>query len=320
MKIVCQIHLFPPTHNAGAELMLFYILRYLQSRRHEAKVIVDYSKGNWDYKGVKCFGSPSEEEQKRIWQWADIGMTHLDSTTRAINNARGNRKPIFHLIHNDWTAQTLPRNHSYIFNSEHIMKKCGGNIRSKMVVHPPVFVSDYRVNARNAKAVTLINLWNDKGAMTFYECARRLPHIPFYGVKGCYGQQVISTLGTPNVRILDHTSDIRRIYEQTKILLMPSRYESYGRTGLEAACSGIPTIAAFTDGLKESLGPHALFADPKVTDAYVDEITRLFSNADYYKYRSNQYYKRAFEVQSKSYRELNELDKFLNQFVKKKAA
>lgn len=319
MKIVCQVHLFPPQHNAGAELMLFYILRYLQSRKHQSKVIVDYAKGNWEYKGVKCFGSPSQEEQKRIWQWADIGFTHLDSTTRGITNARGARKPIFHLIHNDWTAQTLPRGHSYIFNSNTIMKKCGGHTNNKIVVHPPILISDYRTNNKSAKAVTLINLWNDKGAGTFYECARLLPHIQFFGVKGCYGQQVMPPPSIQNVRVLDHTSDINRIYEQTKVLLMPSRYESYGRTGLEAACSGIPTIAAFTDGLKESLGAHALFADPKSTQSYVDEISRLFSNAEYYKYRSGQYFKRALEVQQKTYKELNELEKFLTHSVKKAA-
>lgn len=319
MKIVCQIHLFPPQHNAGAELMLFYMLRYLQSRKHEIKVIVDYATTNWDYKGIKCLGSPSEAEQKKIWAWADIGMTHLDSTTRAKNNARANRTPIFHLIHNDWTAQSLPRSDSYIFNSKTIMDKCGGHTKNKIVVHPPVFIADYKINNKGAKSVTLINLWQDKGAVTFYECAKLLPNIQFIGVKGCYGQQLMPAPGLHNVRVLDHTSDIKRIYEQTKVLLMPSRYESYGRTGVEAACSGIPTIAAFTEGLKESLGPHALFADPKSVQSYVDEIQRLFGNPEYYKYRSNQYFKRATEIQRNTYQELSGLEKFLTQSVKKAA-
>jgi glycosyltransferase involved in cell wall biosynthesis len=54
---------------------------------------------------------------------------------------------------------------------------------------------------------------------------------------------------------------MREVYRQTKLLLMPSSYESWGRVAVEAAASGIPTLAAATPGLLEALGDAGTFID-----------------------------------------------------------
>ena len=56
---------------------------------------------------------------------------------------------------------------------------------------------------------------------------------------------------------------------------MPSVYESYGRVALEAAVSGIPTIAHPTAGVQEALGDAALWADRDQLSAWVDQISAL---------------------------------------------
>ena len=79
-------------------------------------------------------------------------------------------------------------------------------------------------------------------------------------VIGGYGPQDVREL--PNVEVVPNVPGQRmrdEVYARTKILLMPSEYESWGRVGLEAMCSGIPVVAHPTLGLREALGGAGLF-------------------------------------------------------------
>ena len=51
------------------------------------------------------------------------------------------------------------------------------------------------------------------------------------------------------------------VWSRTRVLLMPSEAESWGRVGVEALCSGIPVIAHPTLGLLEALGGAGVFVD-----------------------------------------------------------
>ncbi|MFI1769152.1 glycosyltransferase family 4 protein [Streptomyces sp. NPDC020800] len=50
------------------------------------------------------------------------------------------------------------------------------------------------------------------------------------------------------------------VYSRSRVMLMPSLYESWGRVAVEAFASGIPVIAHPTPGLVESLGEAGIFA------------------------------------------------------------
>ena len=84
-----------------------------------------------------------------------------------------------------------------------------------------------------------------------------MPERKFLGVKGSYDFQIIKDL--PNVEIVENSPDILSTYRRTRILLMPSAYESWGRTATEAMCSGIPVICTPTPGLKENCGGAGIF-------------------------------------------------------------
>ena len=66
----------------------------------------------------------------------------------------------------------------------------------------------------------------------------------------------------PNVDVQPPTRDIRSIYARTKLLLMPSVCESYGRVAIEAAMSDIPTIAADLLGIREATAGKSMSATP----------------------------------------------------------
>ena len=59
----------------------------------------------------------------------------------------------------------------------------------------------------------------------------------------------------PNVKCLPKQQDMRKVYGQTRILLVPSVWEeAFGRVASEAHVSGIPVIASEIGGLPESVG------------------------------------------------------------------
>jgi glycosyltransferase involved in cell wall biosynthesis len=72
----------------------------------------------------------------------------------------------------------------------------------------------------------------------------------------------------PNVEVLPFQSDPREVYSRTKILLYARSREAgtgwlngVGMAALEAACSGIPTVAYPGPGLRESLGDAGVWVE-----------------------------------------------------------
>jgi len=144
-----------------------------------------------------------------------------------------------------------------------------------MVLHPPVWPHEHAT--RPGGAVTLVNLNENKGVHVFEHLAMLFPDVPFLGVKGGYGDQLTAGLTShTNVQIIESTSDMRgRVWSRTRVLLVPSLYESYGMVALEAMASGIPVIAHPTPGLREALGPAGIFADRDKMQEWATELRSL---------------------------------------------
>jgi glycosyltransferase involved in cell wall biosynthesis len=124
-------------------------------------------------------------------------------------------------------------------------------------------------------SVTLVNLSRVKGADVFWRLARRFPDTPFLGVRGGYGEQLLER--RPNVTVLGPQRDMRDVYARTRVLLMPSRAETWGMVAVEAMASGIPVLARPTAGLRESLGRAGNYPTDDSLDAWQDALARLLS-------------------------------------------
>lgn len=76
--------------------------------------------------------------------------------------------------------------------------------------------------------------------------------------RGTWGQ-ALKTYGQKasqftNVSITKHTTDMRLVYQQTKLLLAPSLwYEGFGRVAAEAILNGIPVLASTSGGLPSTV-------------------------------------------------------------------
>lgn len=314
MKILSHIHAYPPSHNAGAEWMQHSIMKWLVEQGHECHVLIPDSE-DYYLDGVHVYPD-TFENCNREWNWCDVGFTHLNRAGKAWNWAQETHKPIIYSVHNTFTNRLVEVkvNFNLLYNTEWAFKDCqkNGYKHNGMILHPPVFFDDYHTSTTK-KYIALINCWERKGGKTLIALAKAMPETEFLGVKGGYGEQEFADL--PNMTYVENTPDIKSIYAQTRILLMPSVYESYGRTAVEAMCSGIPVIATDTPGLRESLGKCGTFI--KKHDDIEGFKTAIESfTEDKYKKVSICSIARAKDLNEKSTSELHELIRFIKKLTK----
>jgi glycosyltransferase involved in cell wall biosynthesis len=168
-----------------------------------------------------------------------------------------------------------------VFTSN-VLRRQHAWINPSTVVHPPVCAADYLVE--RGTAATCVNLSPAKGGDLFFELARRVPDRSFLGVES-WGAQVRPVDRPTNCTVLPTQPDMRSVYARTGVVLVPSVYEAYGRVAVEAAVSGIPTIAHPTAGVREAMGDAALWADREDPEAWVRHLTDL-ADPVYYAERS----------------------------------
>lgn len=317
MKVTAILHCYPPEHNAGAEWAVHTFFRALVVAGHEVQVCLTSQRGaEYELDGVKVHPFVHKSDPARFAHSADVLVTHLENTPRTTALGRILNKPVVHVLHNTfepskkWVTEDLGL---AVFNSEWMKadyEKWWASHRfpnvPSIVVNPPVMAEDY-ATTRGTK-VTLINMTEAKGAGVFWELAERMPDVEFLGVIGGYGVQIFPEDIPPNVTIQQHTPghDMKKVYGQTGILLMPSEYESWGRVGVEAMASGIPVVAHPTPGLTESLGSAGIFVDRNSPVLWEKQIRTLLDGRKYKKFS------REAKARSKELDPKPQLDKFVN--------
>jgi len=299
-KVLAHVHLYPPSHNAGAEWMLHALLRYgKEVRGWDIQVITDHLPERSDeWQGIKVRHDRNVQRLALDYRFCNVVITHLDATRKAIDLSARSGRPLVHMIHNDAQLayhRVQRRNAALvIYNSEWIKKAVAWQ-GPGVVLHPPTRIADYETDPVGSH-VSLLNLSAAKGASTFYEVARRNPAIEFLGVRGSYGHQEQPPTELPNVEIIDNQADVvGQVYSRTRVLLVPSHYESWGRVAVEAACSGIPSICAPTPGLREA-GVAAAYVDPDDTAEWNKQLRRLMRSQGAWEEASGVAKQRAVEL------------------------
>lgn len=289
MRVVATVHFAYPWRGAGSETVLHELLKAAQGAGHDVTLwctnqdAVKSWRGNepvTEFDGIETHRSRNilvaAAEAARLRP--DVWISHHQHVLHSIRTAKRVGARSVYAIHNDMDINRRPlalRPDLVLFNSEWVKESLSRFTPPKesLTFHPPLTPDRHQV-AHTGDAITLVNLNEHKGALIFYELAARMPHQRFLGVIGGHGEQIIRR-GLPNVTIMDHGPDMKRVWKQTRVLLMPSVYESYGLVAVEAGLNGIPTIANPTPGLMENLGERGLFVDRENTEGWVDEITRL---------------------------------------------
>ncbi|HYE37880.1 glycosyltransferase [Methylocaldum sp.] len=149
--------------------------------------------------------------------------------------------------------------------------------------------------------VTMINPHRVKGVETFFEIAKRLPSERFLLLESWkLNDEALADLEqklaqVPNVRFMRRTSDMRAVYRQTKLLLVPSVWEEgFGMVAVEAQSCRIPVIASARGGLPESVGDGGmLIKDYRNPEVWIKAIQGVLSDPVSYQNYANRAYRHA---------------------------
>lgn len=278
MKILFIAHLYPPFHIAGAEVYIQNLGKYLISKGHEVRVLIRQAnqktvKNHYEYDGIKVFAShiqntgPIGINEEQI-TWATHLIAHLENMEWTVTMARAFKMPGFFISHNSWDYPCIHQRSfkpearypiGVIYNSFWMQKQLNYPQRS-IILHPPLNSTKVINNnhPEKAKKITIINSNERKGGAIFRQIAMALPDYEFMIVLGGYDAQIVPSLS--NV-IAVGPGDMLEFYAQTRILLIPSAYESWSMCCNEAMASGIPVICSKTPGLMENAGEAGIYVD-----------------------------------------------------------
>lgn len=297
LRIIARVHAAPPEHNAGAEHMLIAMLRPLVERGHDVQVWLSrYGRiqDTYDYDGIQVVPLQARLDWPSAVRRAHVLISHLECVPQTASLARGYGKPLVVICHNTFPAtfrdMAAGGTALAVFNSQWMRAEAelfyseyAKAVRpaAELIVRPPVVAEQYATEP--GQAVTLVNCNPDKGGRVLQALAERMPDTEFMAVRGAYGRQILPA-HLPNVQVVEHVDGRQmreQVYGRTRILLMPSSYESWGRAGVEALASGIPVVAHPTPGLCESLAGGGIFVDRNDLDGYEAVLRRLQDPAEY---------------------------------------
>ncbi|WP_306952567.1 glycosyltransferase family 4 protein [Streptomyces sp. B4I13] len=291
IKVVAWIHYGVPYRRAGSETMLQTMMRGLRDAGMGVLVVcssMPEAPPSWEVDGVPYLHlGPRAAELLFRSMRPQVMVTHHNYAARATGLAReiGARSVLLMHSDHDYSARSMQAGPDMIvYNTEWVRASLAARYLEvdrtpSQIVHPPVVPDEHRAEAAGDR-VTLVNLSSDKGVYTWRAAARALPNLPFLGVTGAHGIQITAPLA-PNMRVIPQTSDMRAdVWAQTRVLLVPSVYESYGMAGVEALASGIPVIAHPTPGLREALGDGATFIDRDDVRSWAAAISELYPDGD----------------------------------------
>lgn len=246
MKITAICLNYPPNRFIGAELALHRVLKYLQATGHDVTVVATEARRAHTYDGISVLPAQKRPQADRVI--VNAGLAY-----RA--NQWYPKRPIFVWAHNIQVPTLLDlraavkHGNRIIANTHHMAQALTSvfGLINPLVLHPPLGdITPYPLGNK----VTLINANAAKGGKLFQDLAALNPDVEFQAVAGGYGNQVVKP--TDNLTVIPHSPDISQVWANTRILLVPSEYESYSMTAAEAHVRNIPVIATHLPGIIEA--------------------------------------------------------------------
>jgi glycosyltransferase involved in cell wall biosynthesis len=181
------------------------------------------------------------------------------------------------------TKKVISEGSEIIANSNYLGGRYGDyfDIETE-TVYPFVDLEDYRVEEKGEK-ILHVNPKKEKGIETTLEVAEKMPEKEFIIAGTTKRKEIDDRIEElENVEKLGYVEDMKEVYRQSKIVLVPSKWEEpFGRIPIEAGASGIPAIATSKGGLPESVGNQELLVDGE-SEHFVGKIREVEENYEGY--------------------------------------
>lgn len=153
--------------------------------------------------------------------------------------------------------------------------------RSEVLLYPPFDPPLLKVK-RNPTTVTFVNPVPDKGVDVFIDLSQRFTQLPFLAIEGWYPVQLPERALSKNVRYLRRQDSLDEVFADTRVLLVPSRWEEgFGRVVVEAGLYGVPSIATRIGGLVEACGDSGMLVDGLDPGRWSDALEDLLDEGQY---------------------------------------
>lgn len=305
-RVLAVVHGWMPYLAAGSERMMQHLLDALPREEFEVAVLSlgygdeRYLQEPYEYEGTTVFSGYDVPFEP------DIIVTHHGPSARVVQAISEDfpEARVVAVYHNE--RYDIPDIQDLgaeleVYNTEWVRDSLSDQSGNSIVVHPPLEYARHAVE-ETGSAVTLVNLQDNKGVHVFYELAKRMPDVRFLGVEGTHGKQEFRKL--PNVELMPVTQDMRNVWRKSRVVLMPSAYESYGMVAAEAQVNGLPVIANPTLGLQECLGHAGIFIPRENISDYERTLRLLLEDRKHYQERSDTARLRGLELEANTKREL----------------
>jgi len=223
-------------------------------------------------------------------------------------NARGYNRPILATCHYDgnylavvtnnpgrkiqWVEMFMFINATMEPNYKKNVNPWPPNVMRTAIVRPLMHEHKIRIDEPfRGDCITLVNANQNKGVAQFIDMARRMPDRQFLGVIPYYGELRLPP-SPDNIEWIPFDDDIRNILKRTRILVMPSYYESFGRIAVEAMYNGIPVLyskptsksrypGGSTEGMEEWIIPAGISCDREKIEEWVEAVSSLDDESTY---------------------------------------
>ena len=280
MKILVVVELYFHKNKSGGEAYLHHFLKKIKEYTEATINILIPNKEEdkkYDFEGIIINEVlESDEELDSYILEADILVSQLMLSPTVIKYSDKYKKPLIWLLHGFFEGFTkFMKNNKIIkiFNSKNVLvdfsNKSNYIIQNYHIIYP--FTDFDKLSKFKDKEIerreyiTFINPVQNKGAELVIQIAKKNLKRKFLIVEGGYSHQeqkqyLTEFRNLSNCHIIKNTNDIiNEIYLKSRIVLMPSKYESYGMVASEASCLGIPVIInREAKGLNENLGKLSL--------------------------------------------------------------
>lgn len=323
-NILYHVDAWAGRYNAGSESMNNTMAKYLASKGHFVHVLTNPTMADdqEERDGLIFFTKVTDaktiEEQ---YAWADFVVTSIAFTPRVNALCKKYNKRLIYVIHNNHSVpfwEVKPDDvWLAVYNADWIKKHHNEKFKwvpeREMTMYPPVLLEEYQVEDGEKECISLVNLSLNKGVLTLIQAAKMMPEYKFLAVKGGYGDQVL-TLPKGNVELVEHTSNITQdVYRRSKLIMMPSKKETWGMVAIEAMCSGIPVLAHPTEGLVEACGDAGIFIIRDKAYLWESQIKRLMEDDEYYALCSAKCKERAQYLSDLSKSQLEEWERIISE-------
>jgi len=299
MNIVALSHGYPPFWNMGGEVSLHRSLAAMSGK----KTVLTKIESPYSFEGIQvkkidtpdvlninANPAPIVNQLKELSANVVIGQNELSLVAvlaakeiGAISIVNVHTPPRY----GKNIRQAVVYSNYAIYNTETSARLWGEP--GALVLHPPIKNIQADINYKG-DAYTLLSSLVNKGVEVALDLAKMYPNKRFIIVRSpaepTHGLDNLEERAAklPNVELYPRVApeEVYKYLEQTRILLVPSRYETYGMSAIEAAAYGIPSIHVDTPHAREGIGDAAVLISPLSVKEAADGIDLIESNYDLY--------------------------------------